>query len=426
MKPLAKFNWCLACLFLIVFLMAMGSSPVMAKVDCDKRPEHPTCPDDPNPDPPPPPDPDPEDPGSLCADSESDFPAFAYTVSTQLDNDPWLEYTEIFLSNAEGNCAIKIYGTDEDYWSLHLSYRYFPDDNTGRIVFTERKYIDDLFAHAPTQIRMLNFSIDEGAIVEDLPLSSTLLVQAPDVDGIADGSLSFLDLSPMGDRVVFVGSNNDDKPFIDEIKIDCASNPECRQRIFETKGVPLKSSLYSLDKERVYFTVDYPNRNVVFIEKESGNWPALKYDNPEYPRLSSVPTLILEGEGDYQHIKSIGLWDHDGSGIAQEVIAMPRHITSDLYSIEILDVEACLEADPQCVVPGVASASANVMDATLLPVSFTSYDVYPPALLLVKYVGRRNETGSILEVNLNDFDEQILINAIKDRKKIIHSMDSAD
>jgi hypothetical protein len=63
MKLLATFNGCLACLFLIVFLGALGSSPVMAKVDCDKNPNHPTCPE--NPDDPPPtsePEPDPDDP----------------------------------------------------------------------------------------------------------------------------------------------------------------------------------------------------------------------------------------------------------------------------------------------------------------------------------------------------------------------------
>jgi hypothetical protein len=60
MKQLSKICGCVACFFLIVFLGALGSSPVMAKVDCDKNPNHPTCPENPD-DPPPPPDPDPVD-----------------------------------------------------------------------------------------------------------------------------------------------------------------------------------------------------------------------------------------------------------------------------------------------------------------------------------------------------------------------------
>jgi len=386
--------------------------------------------------PPKPPKPDPEPiiiGGSACVDSGSFFPAFAYTVSTNLDNDPYQEYSEIFLSNAEGDCAIKIYMTDDDWWASHLSYRYFPD-NTGSIVFTEAKLLDDLWAMAPPKIKILNFSIDEGAIVEELPLTSTLLVQAPEVDGIRDGTLGSPDLSPMGDRVVFRGSNNVDNHFIDEIIIDCASNPQCRQRIFETQpdsngdDVYLADPHYSLEKERVYFELGHPNKKVVFIEKEDGNWPALNYDSD--PSLSSDPTLILDGAGDVLHLKSVGLWDHDGDNFAQEVIAVTRRITSDFDSIEILDVEVCLKTDSassgSCVVIGMGSDSGTIEGNTLLPASFTSFNENPPALLLRKYIGRKNEAGSIREFNLNNLSERIVVNAVKDRKKGIFSVDSAD
>lgn len=429
-----KFNELLIFIILVMLLAAVCSPTIAGVKDCEdpKWESHPACTGtDPDPDP----EPDPVIDGSACADSESFFPAFAYMVSTHLDNDPYAEYTEIFLSNAEGNCAIQIYGTSDDYRAIQLSYRFF-SNNTGRIVFTESKFIDDLWAAAPNQIRMLDFSINEGAIVEELPLSSTVLAKAPDVDGIRDGSIYMPDLSPMGNRVVFVGLNGDgDIYFIDEIEIACASEMQCRQRVFETQSdvageaVYLANPHYSLEKDRIYFELGHPLKKVVFIEKEGGIWPALDYDS-EDPSLSSDPTLILDGEGDVLKVRSVGLWDYNGSG-AREVIAMPRRITSDLDSIEILDVEACLETDPpgsdSCVVLGVGSESGITIEGdTLLPVSFTSFNENPPALLLRKYVGRPNESSSILEANLNDYNEQILINAVKDRKKFIGSVDSAD
>ena len=123
MKPL--FNGRVTYLLLVMLFAAVGSSSIIAGVkDCDdpKWANHPYCTDT---------DPEPVDLGSLCADSGSFFPAFAYVFTG-----------EVFLSNSEGDCSISIQKSDDVGYGI--SYRFFGNletgDGYGKIVWSRRHF----------------------------------------------------------------------------------------------------------------------------------------------------------------------------------------------------------------------------------------------------------------------------------------------
>lgn len=141
MKLLAKLNGCVACLLLIVFLVAMGSSPVMAKVDCDKNPNHPTCP---NPDPPPDPEPDP-DPVDPCTNFAD--PDFAFLRDTGKTTGRYKTPTEvtIYLAESFTGCEmslleIPIIAPVSEIRNLKFSSLEDASGFFGRVVWTSNEF----------------------------------------------------------------------------------------------------------------------------------------------------------------------------------------------------------------------------------------------------------------------------------------------
>jgi len=312
------------------------------------------------------PPPDPVIDGAACADSVSFFPAFVYTV----DN-------ELFLSNADGDCAIPIYKTD---WSIggapsNLSYRWYGDVYSGNGIITWSEQRLDRYRYTyqwlNSKIMLLHFTVNERIIDQTLPITPSILLEAPDT--IPVGNVFDPDLSPSGDRVLIAGFENYEDYFIDEILIDCAPPEQCRNRIFggwvneygdyyNTNGPH-----YSPDEKRIYFElVNYPNRRLVFIEKdENGEW-------------SADPTLILDHDDGGLGYGSVGYWDHDNDGYAEEVFAHPRDFLG-YRSIEILDVEACVAGASDCVV---GKNGEDIIIEGYGP-SFTSFSDGPPDLLFL-------------------------------------------
>jgi len=367
---------------------------------------------------PPPPPPDPVSDGAVCADSGSFFPAFMYV---EIRNDD-----EIYLSNAAGDCSISVYKAD---WNIsgiptHLSYRFYGDSFSGHgvIVWSEQERDDD-YVPLPSKIQMLRFTITDGAIEESLPISPTLLLQQiPRV-----GSMYAPDLSPEGDRVIFAGNENDDlNYYIDEMRVDCA--PDCRTRLFETRpdangdNVSIHQPLYGLDGQRIYFELGYPNRKLVFIEKDkTGVWPALDYASSADGTTTSESVLILAHEDGSLGVGGIGYWDYDDDGFAEEVIAHPRSFL-DYHTIEILDVEACVANEGGC---NVAMYGEDIMIEGRSP-SFTTFTDDPPDLLYT-YLASKTSGVALRALDLDNLSERTLINAIKGANSpFIGGVDSAD
>lgn len=338
------FKWLIS---ISVFLcLLLGASSVLAK-----KPKPP---------------PEPPIDGAACAESVSFFPAFVHA----LDN-------ELFLSNAAGDCAIPVYKTD---WSIggapsNLSYRWYGDEysGTGIITWSEQRYDRKgrTTGWLNSKIMLLHFTVDKRVIDQALPITPSLLLEAPDT--LPVGNVFDPDLSPSGGRVLITGFENYEEYFFDEILINCTPPEPCRNRIFEGwlneygDYFNIKGARYSLDEQRIYFElVNYPNRRLVFIEKNgNGEW-------------SSAPTLILDHDDGGLGYGSVGYWDHDDDGYAEEVFAHPRDYLG-YRSIEILDVEACVAGSPDCVV---SRGGEEIVIEGYGP-SFSSFSDGPPDLLFL-------------------------------------------
>ncbi len=408
MKLLAKFNGCLACLFLIVFLGALGSSPVMAKVDCDKNPNHPTCPDDPDD---PPSEPDPGDPGASCANSGSNFPAFVYQVKDQL-----------LLSNAAGDCRIAIYETDFVIpWGK--SFRYFPEGDDSASGYGRLAWVES-YDFQPSQVYTVEFHIDNGAVVEPLPLTPTPLTM-PESD---IGKPAF---SADASQVYVTGCDDTtEECFIDVFDLV----REERSRVFETTPdentyVAIHGMEPGLEDQRLYFrlwpifapdgSVDFTN-SLVYIERdEDGNWPEIAYDYEDDNRLSSEPTVIMMDDNSHSSTLSIGFWDYDGDGELNTVLSQSSVISPGFSEVEILDIENCVDGYDPCFVLGSRSDEGLAYEGDRP--SLTSFSENPPSLL-----ARRYDAGyDLIQLDLNTGILQTLIEA-KNKTFSVVDLDSAD
>jgi hypothetical protein len=371
MNHLFKLGGSVTSLFLVLLLAALAASPVMAKVDCENRPDHPLCADDPV-DPPPEPDPDP-DPSASCANSGSNFPAFVYEVQDQL-----------FLSDATGDCTIAIYKTERQTpWGK--SFRYFPDDGDltsghGHLAWLERDETNQ-----PMQLYTAEFHVDNGSIVETLPLTPTPLMAE-------ESYITNPALSANASQIYFAGRvGTPEQHFIDVIDLDT----EERSRVFETTAdeytpVVIYGLEPGLDDKRMYFSlwplyapdgsIDW-TQSLVYIERDGdGNWPEIAYDASD-TRLGSEPTEIMVDDDRHGDALSVGFWDHDGDGELNTVLSWSTNV--DFWEVEILDIENCVNGDEPCIVLGTRSASGLAYEGDRP--SLTSFSEYPPSLLHIRY-----------------------------------------
>jgi len=360
-----------------------------------------------------PPDPEPTDPGSLCADSGSFFPAFAYTYSGDFTG-------EIFLSNSAGDCTISIYTRDDALGSgpYRINYRFFSgageDDGYGRIVW---KASDE-------NIVLLEFQVEAKAITTPLPLTPKIVLRQSDfVAGVSGPQLS-----PDGNRFIVSAYETDGvRGYIWEFNIPESgavaiddirelARLDVNEDPVETAG--FSDLLYGLSDqhERIYFNYDYPDRKIGYIEKGMDGWskPVLILEYPDiYPPWPSAP-------------EAVGLWDF-GSGL-KEVLSIPTAYGGN-GPILILDVDACVESKvlEDCVVLD----SIQGFQST----SFTTRTEGQLPALLYRYVAvarNRNVFWSIRECNLSvaldsaDTCYRTVIEASKDTKRDIWGIDSAD
>ena len=374
------FNGRVVNLFMVMFFVIVGTSMTFAGVkDCDdpKWADHPLCTGtDPEPDP------DPENPGSLCADSGSFFPAFAYVFTG-----------EIFLSNSEGDCTISIHKAEKTISGVpsNISYRFYggpaEGDGHGKIAFAQR---DGLVNYTLTEILLLEFDIEAGAITTPLPLSPRLIMLEPE----GFGNVYAPDLHPDDNKVIVTAYEPGEvRGYIWEFDIPdpgsgyVDSEEDVRELAYldvnehQVEHATFHNIRYGMSDqhERVYFGYGiYPQWKLSYIEKEeSGNW--------------SLPAVIAERFGGYLGPGSIMEWDYDGSG-PREVMAFTNKVDGG-DQIEILDVDACVDNTRPCVViEGIEGWDEA---------SFTTFTEGPlPALLYLHKEDARNIGFSIRECDL--------------------------
>lgn len=363
---------------------------------------------------PPPPPPDPVDYGSLCAESGSLFPAFAYVFTG-----------EILLSNSEGDCSISIYKEDEAITGVpsNISYRFFGNlddgDGYGKILWTERHFdFKQEGGFTRSKTLLLEFRVEAGAITTAFPLTPRLLLEEPE----DFGNVFSPDLNLTGDKVIVSAYETGEvKGYIWEFDIPESGSVAIEDvrvlatlEVDEANGLEhatFHKPLYGLSDQhqRIYFSYNSPDRKLSYIEKVTDN-------------LWSEPTLITEREDGDLGPGSVGLWDF-GIGL-REVLAFSNTVNG-IDMIEILDVDACADDTGNCVVvdgiEGWESASFT---------TFTEGQL--PALLYLFDVDARNVGYSIRECDLTaalestDGCYRTVISGIKDPKRTLYGVDSAD
>ena len=266
---------------------------------------------------------DPPPPETSCAGYASDFPAFAYTVQNR--NRKGVVGYDMFLSNADADCAVKIHTSG--YKGNDLEFSYSQNGNDGVIVWRQdnneyggRKDADLQY----DRIKMIRFQTEAEAVTSPLPLaSSTVAVVTAD-----HNSFRYIDLSADGNNIAVSVGNNDEGFTINTIReIDisgCSSDCAVSSALYSHTEFAFVGLAYSSFGDRIYFTSAFrsastdPRANqeyVAFIEKQlvselvswsvprivtiSGN--GLHGNNPSYFRqpdvaianLSDGPTEVL-------------------------------------------------------------------------------------------------------------------------------------
>jgi len=359
----------------------------------------------------PPPEP-PPDPGAACAESESFFPAFVYGFGD-----------EIRLSNAAGDCSILVHRLiDAEIRGIDASsikYRLFDqggDSWFGKVIWSEQEDYDSETGWPPTEVRLLEFEVEDQAITTPLPLEPRVLLVEP------EGWENFEtpDLSPDGERFVVQARFSKDEgaaAYIFEYEIPESGpvNPKDHELVVALNANELElDSVYASrptygvvsNGDRVYFGYGHSPRNLAYVEKNS----------PENWNSEAEPVLVVTREDGQGGPGDVGLW-FDG----REVVARLDEVDG-LESIEILDVDACVAGEVGCVlVDGIEAVQVG---------SFTTFTEGPlPALLYLYDVDARLVGYEIRECDLMQSPEtcsRTVIPGIKDRTRTLQFVDAAD
>ena len=285
----------------------------------------PSCKDDGG-DPPPPP------PAESC-DVESGFPSFAYTTRINDGKRGTWSGTNVHLANSDGSCSIIIY--THPYRSLIIpSYRQFGD--TGRIVWTQSGE-DDLGRRHPDDgkavVKLLDFTLDNGAL-DGTPSPLTVYMYP----GSYPNGMGQAELSSDGSVVFFKQSelleNGESPASLYSVDLsNCTSL--CSAELIVPPGLNRFGHIAinpNGQRERIYIASSGGGFGVTFIEATETGY-------------SNIRTVVLPEELGTSKITNItvGNWDHNSDGTADEVIAIALNYI--LNTIYIIDVSGCVTAD---------------------------------------------------------------------------------
>jgi hypothetical protein len=282
--------------------------------------------------PPPPPPPTP----TVCG---GDFPAYAFKRDVFNGKKGALSQRDLYLANGDGSCAIKVYSAAAGPGSFPYNFSYRQDGSHGRIVWRENHII-----------RMVDFHVAAGAVVESLPLASSIIYEHPVSTSVGVNNVV---LSKDFNTVYFAfeepapGLRN----WLDSLnKIDlsaCSSYcPSTRFYSFLNWGV----GGLSLDGNRIYMSIHDRVSDtylVSFVENNAGEWSPLKHVLTEQDYSSDFRLGIGTDTGN---------WDYDNDSAAENVLAVSTaNNAQTIYDIQILDVTHCAAGGTlSCLAEGTA------------------------------------------------------------------------
>lgn len=354
MKQLSKFYGCVACLFLIVFLVAMGSSPVMAgEKSCldPKWADHPLCtdPDDPPTDPPP--DPDPDDP---CANFSA--PDYAFWRESNKGRVPT---KTIFLAESASGCEKELLHIDlsESGFVNRLNLAYSSvgtgDSFFGRIIFTREEWLDG--SQGPS-VWKYDFEISDGQLQPTGDPVMVLENTDPDnqhgrqLDLSADtGSLVWTLSEEIDDGLWELSIHTLDLSVCPDVDWPCATLDEGEILVEydyhsngpdPSTGTHLQNPVWGPFGERIYFIAHEvePDSHSHYVQAIASDGSANGLATKIYGIEAQLP-----GDPSYRYVRSVasGL---TGWPNAAEYLAVEIGEDNFFYScadIYTLDVDAC-------------------------------------------------------------------------------------
>jgi hypothetical protein len=201
---------------------------------------------------------------------------------------------------------------------------------------------------------MLDFNIQNGAVVEELPLVSSLIYEHPTATSV---SINGLDLSEDGNRIIYSmeqASSGGWLNSLNEIDVSNCSAACGSSRFYSALDIGIHD--VSITGNRVYSDLHerIPDiHSVSFLENQNGTWSSPKY----------VVTDADLGSRGFTAVEA-GAWDHDGNGSANPVLAISvEHFSGGLPTIDVLDVSVCSASGSlSCYAEGNAPTIRSNMD----------------------------------------------------------------
>jgi len=328
--------------------------------------------------PPPPPPPPPTPTSCVGVAGLGVFPAMVYPKAkykTVKKFGGTLAYdgSDIYLADSNGKCSILIASSAN---MGGLSYRQIGTE--GRVAWVDG-----------SNIRLVKFHVVSGAVVESLPLTSSIIYTA---------SLNDVELSADGQTIYYA----DEIKTIDGRWIDtlysislatCSANctPQTLYTFNDDNGVGWLS--VNAAGDRLYMSIHdrVPNiRSISFLQKnQDGTW-------------SSLRQVVSNQDGGYQTISgfaatAFGRWDYNNSSVPKAVVSYVVERTSG-YTTDIVDVTNCaatIAAQGSCLSSGEsvvvkAGVAGSGSSFTSTPSSSTTGT---PSLLVAS-------GGSVIDVGL--------------------------
>ena len=294
--------------------------------------------------PPPPPTPIPQPTPTSCTGATGVYPAVAYTKDRRHLKGRTSVYdgTDIYIGTSTGSCSSIL-------WSLSylnfLTYRQVVIDgeNEGRIVWTDYNAV----------VWLLKFHVENGNIVDPLPLSASLVYTSP------AGSVNDVELSPDGQTIYFTDEMlTSDSRWLNTAKsIDISScSSSCAPQTIYT--FPLDNSVAGLSvnstNDRIYMSIHdrVPNiRTISFLQKQDGIWSSLRHVVSN--RDAAYATM------NDSHTTDVGRWDFTKSGVLRDVLAYVVQRPSG-HTIDIIDVSNCAASGSQSCFASLPSSLIRV------------------------------------------------------------------
>jgi len=309
-----------------------------------------------------------------CANYDSAFPFFAYQ-KLKTGRKGAVSGTEIYLSNADGDCSILVYSSGSIDNRSDLSYR--QNGNDGVIVW--KQHTDETASRKDANryqdiIKVVRFQTSNKEVTSSLPLSANTVAKSGD----DTNGFRFIDLSHDGNTVLIsYGDNtttggNGTINSIREMDISsCSSNCSLSAPLYSHTESGIHGLGYSPSGNRIYFASKYLNASahalagqtyVAFIEKQNGAWSVPRF-------VTSESNGAYSGDVSYFFQPDVAIADL-GNGLT-EVLAIEVYRAADQsHEVQVIDVGICSAAGSgDCVSSEDSFIEVNISDAR-----FASFD----------------------------------------------------